>query len=101
MIIIKDDFTFYAPNAFTPNGDGFNEEWTPEGIGIDRDKFELWIFDRWGNLIWQTDVWGKAWDGTANGGSEIVQEDVYVWKVRLHDVHGRKHQFVGHLSVLK
>ncbi|MCC7303416.1 MAG: gliding motility-associated C-terminal domain-containing protein, partial [Bacteroidia bacterium] len=101
IIVITDDFTFYAPNAFTPNGDGFNEAWVPEGIGIDRDKFEMWIFDRWGNLIWQTDVWGRPWDGTANGGSEIVQEDVYVWKVVLHDIFGRKHQFVGHVSVIK
>ncbi len=101
VITILNDFVFYAPNAFTPDGDGLNETWFPEGIGVDKDKYNLWIYDRWGNLIWQTDVWGKGWDGTANGGSKLVQEDVYVWKVQVYDIFGKKHQFVGSITMVR
>jgi len=50
-IDINDDFTFYAPNSFTPNGDGKNDTWSPYGIGIDAGDYRLLIYDRWGNLI--------------------------------------------------
>ncbi|MEW6468410.1 MAG: PKD domain-containing protein [Bacteroidota bacterium] len=94
-------FTFYAPNAFTPDGTGHNDSWTPKGEGIDPSSYHLWIFDRWGNLIWDTQKWGEPWPGTANGGSEIVQEDVYVWKVKCKDIYDKSHEFVGHVSVIK
>ena len=100
-LIIDPDFTLYVPNAFTPNGDGNNEVFVPEGIGMDKNEYVLYIFDRWGNLIWQTDTWGKGWDGRANGGSEIAQEDVYVWKIVCKDIFGKQHQYVGHVSIIK
>ncbi|MEW6469697.1 MAG: PKD domain-containing protein [Bacteroidota bacterium] len=101
-LIIGPDFTFFAPNAFTPyNGDGNNDVWMPKGTGIDVDNYDLWIFDRWGNMIWHTDVWGKGWDGRANGGEEIAQIDTYVWKVNVKDIFGDLHQYVGHVSIIK
>ena len=103
-ITITDDFTFYAPNSFSPNGDGDNELWTPYGIGIDEADYKLLIYDRWGNLIWQTDQWGKGWDGKVQGGKsdEVVQEDVYVWKafVKVKST-SQKKQYVGHITVVK
>src|SRR3990172_218078 len=86
------EWTFYIPNAFTPNGNGKNEFFFGQGIGI--TQYEMWIFDRWGNLIFHCDIndlpqspycW---WDGKVRGGpsDKQVQEDVYVWKVRLTNV---------------
>jgi gliding motility-associated-like protein len=98
---VEEEVTFYAPNAFTPNGDGNNQTWLPQGIGIDPANYQLWIYDRWGNLIWETDQWGKGWPGTANGGTKIVQQDVYVWKAKFRDIKGKKHEYVGHISVVK
>jgi gliding motility-associated-like protein len=101
-IEIRPEFTFYAPNAFTPNGDGKNDSWTPEGVGIDASTFELFVFDRWGNLIWKTTQWQQAWDGKANDGKEIAQIDVYVWKCRFKDsVFGKKHEYLGHVLLIK
>ncbi|MBL7891538.1 MAG: gliding motility-associated C-terminal domain-containing protein [Bacteroidia bacterium] len=99
---IKPAFSFYVPNAFTPDKDGINELWTPKGYNIDETTYKLMVFDRWGNLIWQTRTWGEAWDGKANNGDEVAQIDVYVWKVMFKDkVEKNDHQFIGNVTLLK
>jgi gliding motility-associated-like protein len=101
-IDVKGEFTFFAPNAFTPNSDGKNNTWEPKGVGVDPATYELFIFDRWGNMIWKTNQWGQGWDGKANGGSEVVQQDVYVWKCNFRStIDGSKRSYVGHISVVK
>ncbi len=100
-LYVEPDFTLYVPNAFTPNGDGVNDGFFPKGTGIDPNDFEMWIFDRWGNMIWESQIWGKAWDGRANGGKDIAQIDVYVWKIVCKDVNGNKHSLIGHVSLIK
>ena len=91
-------FDFRRPLA---DGNGTNDFFFPLGEGIDKDKFEMWIFDRWGNNLWYTQQWGNKWDGKANGGKNIVQEDVYVWKIIVYDYLGKKHSYIGHVSVIK
>ncbi|HXC05980.1 MAG TPA: T9SS type B sorting domain-containing protein, partial [Bacteroidia bacterium] len=100
-VCIQPDFTFYAPNTFTPNGDGKNDSWMPFGIGIDPNHYDLMMFDRWGNLMFETHTWGEGWDGRANGGNDIAQIDTYVWKVKLLDFRGNKHQYEGHCNLIK
>jgi gliding motility-associated-like protein len=100
-LCIQPEFTFYAPNTFTPNGDGHNDVWMPYGIGIDPKNYHLMIFDRWGNLLFETHTWGEGWDGRANGGANIAQIDTYVWKVILLDVFHSKHQYLGHCNIIK
>jgi len=100
-VCIQPYFTFYAPNTFTPNGDGHNDTWSPNGIGIDPNNYHLMMFDRWGNLMWETHTWLEGWDGRANGGANIAQIDTYVWKVDLKDVFHNKHQYIGHCNIIK
>jgi gliding motility-associated-like protein len=101
-IYISEDFTFYAPNGFTPNGDGTNDVWRPVGIGISDSRYELLIFDRWGKLIYETTDPQQAWDGRVNGSTEIAQQDVYVWKVKLHSYNNNMTRvYTGHVSLLK
>ena len=100
-VIVEQAFAFYAPNAFTPDGNGDNDEFFTKGVGINTDKFNLWIYDRWGNMIWQTDDFFKKWNGKVEGKSQVVQQDVYVWKVVLFDMADKKHQFVGHVTVIR
>ncbi len=100
-VCIQPYFTFYAPNTFTPNGDGKNDTWSPNGIGIDPANYHLMMFDRWGNLMWETHTWLEGWDGKANGGANIAQIDTYVWKVDLKDVFHEKHQYIGHCNIIK
>ena len=99
VIVIQPDFTFYAPNCVTPNGDGLNEKFLPEGTGWDMNQYDLWIFDRWGLMFHHTQDPYGGWDGTKN--NHDVQEDTYVWKVNLHDVFGNAHTYHGTVTVVR
>ncbi len=101
LVCIKDIFTIYFPNAFTPNNDGLNDIWLPLGTGIDEHNFNLIIYDRWGNLVFDTDIWGKGWNGVMKDKNDIVQEDVYVWKTKLKDRFGNPHQYNGIITLCK
>lgn len=92
-------FTFFIPNAFTPNGDGINEQFFGKGTFI--KEFEMHIFDRWGNQIFESDNLYKGWDGKVRSKGDLVLEDVYVWKVRVTDFEGKKYNYNGHVSVVK
>lgn len=98
-IIINPVYTFYIPNAFSPNGDFRNEGFKGTGIGIDPDTYNIWVFDRWGNQIFHTKNMEETWNGTVN--ERPVQEDVYVWKVKFKDVTGTKHELHGHVSLIR
>jgi gliding motility-associated-like protein len=99
-VIIGPVFDFYAPNCFTPNADGKNDLFFGYGVGI--DKYNLMILDRWGNLLFQTDDLYTGWDGKVqNTSGQISQNDVYVWKVKLTDVFGKPHSYIGHVSLIR
>jgi gliding motility-associated-like protein len=92
-------YSFYAPNAFTPNFDGNDDVFLPTGEAWDNTSFNLWVFDRWGNMIFHSGEVNKGWDGTRLGSP--TQEDVYVWKVELSDIFGRPHEYNGTVSLVK
>ncbi len=100
-IIINPEFTFYAPNCVTPNNDGINDFFFTYGIGW--KEYKLMIFDRWGDLIWWTEDMNKGWNAKVLKGhsGDLVQEDVYVWKVVLTDVFDKRHTYIGHVSVIR
>ncbi|MBL4578696.1 MAG: gliding motility-associated C-terminal domain-containing protein, partial [Flavobacteriales bacterium] len=103
---IVGDYIIFAPNAFTPDDDGDNDYFFPKGVGVDGSSFELYIFDRWGDLIatvkgiWSDDMM-IGWDGRANNGTELAQIDVYVWLIRTEDFNGDGHEYIGHVTLLR
>jgi len=100
---IGPNFTFYIPNAFSPNGDGTNEGFKGLGVGIDNSTYNLWVFDRWGLMIFYANDIDKSWDGHMKGDDSkpVLQEDVYVWKVKFNDFTGKKHEYHGTVTLLK
>jgi len=78
QIVILYDFNIGIPNAFTPNNDGLNDEFKIITNAI-LDKFQMQIFNRWGQLIFETSDQNKGWDGTYNNNK--VQTGSYVWKI--------------------
>ncbi len=98
-VLINDVFAFYAPNAFTPNGDGLDDVFLPVGTGWDNSSFKMLIFDRWGNLILSTTNPNQGWDGRVK--EQPAQEDVYVWRVELNDVFKKSHSYSGTISLIR
>jgi gliding motility-associated-like protein len=96
-VYIDDDFAFYIPNAFSPNGDGVNDLFSGKGYGI--KDYVMYIFDRWGEKIYETTDLSKGWDGTYKG--EEAQQDVYVYRVDIIDIHGEKHKYRGHFTLIR
>jgi len=85
VLTVNSDIIFYAPNAFTPDGDEFNQTWKFYVSGIDEYDFELMIFNRWGEVIWETHDVNSGWDGTYNG--TPVKEGTYTWIARVKDLY--------------
>jgi len=95
-------FSFYAPNAFSPNQDGHNDEFFVKGGYIDDDNFELRIFDRWGGLVFLADSYTQSWDGTVLSGAIPAKPDVYVWRIETRNaVNGERVQLRGHVTLLR
>lgn len=97
-IEIKPVFTFYIPNAFTPNGDHINDYFTAKGDEI--TGFEMMIFDRWGEMIYETKDINTGWDGRANNGSNVAETGVYVYRIIVRDFDDHSHKFTGHVTLL-
>ncbi len=92
--------SIYVPNAFTPNGDEFNQIFTPKfGPSIDPTKYSLMIFNRWGELIFETFDLNLGWDGTYKGKPVAIGE--YIWKIRYGVVDGIDQvERIGHVTKL-
>ncbi|MGZ3864546.1 MAG: PKD domain-containing protein [Bacteroidia bacterium] len=99
IVKIDDEFMIYVPNAFSPNGDGINETFFAKGEGI--KEFKMWIFDRWGQLIYFTNDIYKGWDGRMHNKGEVLLEDVYVWKIECKTTRNESKMLRGHVSLIK
>ncbi|MCX6311558.1 MAG: gliding motility-associated C-terminal domain-containing protein [Bacteroidetes bacterium] len=92
--------TIFVPNTFTPNGNGNNDVFLSFGEYV--DDFHMMVFDRWGNLIFESYDQDKGWDGKANGGKYLAQEDTYVWVITYTEQHSKaKHKIIGHVNLIR
>ena len=99
-IIFKQAFTFFIPNAFSPSdGGGVNDYFFGSGVGI--SKYNLWIFDRWGDIVFYGDELNKGWNGKVNNGKDVAIMDTYIWKVTLTDILYKEHNFIGKVTLVK
>jgi gliding motility-associated-like protein len=76
----------YIPNAFTPNGDGLNDYFLAEGKNI--DTFSVKIFNRWGELIFESDNIYRGWNGKTNGKTAPQGTYVYIIQYRGYEISG-------------
>jgi gliding motility-associated-like protein len=96
-VIVDPDFRFYIPSAFTPDADDINDEFFGSGIGI--KEYKMRIYDRWGELIFESNEHDYHWDGTYRG--EQVQKGVYVYHFQLLDVKGEPHVYRGGVTLFR
>jgi len=101
VVTITEELIFYVPNAFTPDNDQYNEVFKPIfSSGFDPFNYNLLIFNRWGEVLFESNDTNFGWDGTYGG--KIVQDGVYIWKitVKRSDVDDRE-QYVGHVTLIR
>lgn len=99
VIEVIGDYSVYVPNAFTPDGNGFNNEFKPVFQNVKPDNYQFLIFNRWGELIFETNSLDASWDGSYQG--DQVIDDVYVWVIRVTDNRDIAHEYTGHVTLLK
>ncbi len=100
-VIIGDAFSIYVPNAFTPDGDSHNQNFGPvfpENYNL--KHYELLIFDRWGEVIFESENPTVGWDGTYR--DKLSQDGVYTWRIKVIDGNTNKpYNLIGHVSLLR
>lgn len=102
IIFVKDIALFFIPNTFTPDGDNFNEIFKPVFVsGYDPYDYHLKIFNRWGELVFESYNANYGWNG-AYGDKGLVQDGVYIWRIEFGETASDKRTKInGHVTVLK
>jgi gliding motility-associated-like protein len=98
-VIIRPEFRFWLPNAFTPaSSEGLNDVFKPTLYGV--HDYRFFIFDRWGEKIFETSDPQEGWSGYKN--NQLCQQDVYIYKIIFKDdVNLKTHQYVGHFTLVR
>jgi gliding motility-associated-like protein len=91
-----------VPNAFTPDGDLYNESFLPVfTAGVDPYDYHLTIFNRWGEILFESYNLEVGWDGHFGGGG-LVEDGVFIWQLEFGEkISDKKQTHRGHVTVLK
>jgi gliding motility-associated-like protein len=100
-VVIEDQLIFHVPNSFTPDGDEFNNMFEPVFYsGFDPQSYTLLIYDRWGEILFESHNVDQGWNGTYRDG--LVKEGTYVWYIQFKDsMSDKKRTYNGHVTLLK
>lgn len=100
VVIVLPEIILYAPNTFTPDNDEHNQSWGIFIEGVDIYGFNLLIYNRWGEIIWETNDPYAKWDGTYNG--IPVQQGTYNWTISVKDlINDAKYEYQGYINLLR
>ena len=84
VIPTSNELLLFIPTAFTPDNDGVNDFFKPVLRSVDIDRYSLSIFDRWGNIIWQTTDIEDSWNGAgAEESAYFASDGIYSWKIHV------------------
>ena len=88
-IIMYYDYVLYVPNTFTPNGDGENDEFVPIGLRMEKyESYQFIIYNRWGEILFESDDINKGWNGTTRDGENIAPIGVYLYFIEVENIYG-------------
>jgi gliding motility-associated-like protein len=88
----------FVPKAWTPNNDGHNDKLFPLTVNIRELKY-FRIFNRWGQLVFETNIIGEGWNGILQGKPAIM--DVYTWTVEAIGVDGKHIKKAGNSVLIR
>lgn len=100
-INVTEEVIYYVPNTFTPDGDGYNQNFQAIFTsGYDPYDFSMLIFNRWGEVIWESHNDEVGWDGTYDG--KLVQDGTYTWGIEFKTAETDERVMItGHVNVLR
>ncbi|MFK8037168.1 MAG: PKD domain-containing protein [Crocinitomicaceae bacterium] len=97
FVDISNDIRAFAPNIFTPDGDGYNDDWRVFITGIEIYDFHLTIYNRWGELVFESYDPEGVWDGKYGG--DIIKGN-YVWLIDTKDLENdNRYTFNGSIII--
>ena len=96
-VYVAPDFTLYIPTGFTPDGDFLNDTWGVKGVNI--LSFNLQIYNRWGQLVYETDDIEEGWDGKVNG--NYCQTGAYCYRIFMINGKRRKQLLTGSFNLIR
>lgn len=96
VVEVIQQLRLFLPDAFTPNGDGVNDTFLARGWFVKR--FNMVIYNRWGEVLFTTDTLDTGWDGKVSGNR--VPAGVYVYAIEAEDFTGRRVNKKGTLLVI-
>lgn len=102
-VYIKEELLYFIPNTFTPDNDNYNQIFTPVFVsGFDPYDFVMKIYNRWGELIFETHDAEMGWNGTYGNVEGTVPAGVYTWKIEYSNrTNGNREWATGHVNLLK
>lgn len=95
------DPIIYIPNAFTPNGDVYNAVFTPIISLADINNYSLEIFNRWEQVIFESDDYSKGWDGKIKNSNNDAPQGIYLYQLKVNDGSGVQHVKRGMLNLIR
>jgi gliding motility-associated-like protein len=95
-INIKPHYTFFVPDAFTPNGDGVNDVFLAKGNRI--ATFEMQVFDRWGAVVFESSSINSGWNGNSNKGNEL-SVGIYLYNIVVYDLNEKLWVYNGEFDL--
>lgn len=101
VIQVNEEVIYYIPNSFTPDGDEFNQTFQPVfTAGFDPFDWNMKIYNRWGQVVFESSDPQEGWDGTYNG--RMVQDGTYLWTVEFKTIASDERRTdTGHLTITK
>ncbi|MCX7744694.1 MAG: gliding motility-associated C-terminal domain-containing protein, partial [Flavobacteriales bacterium] len=90
-------YTLYVPNTFSPNGDGINDKFT--AVSRSCKEFRMYIFNRWGDKVYETDNIHHGWDGYYLG--KEAKQDVYSYRIEAKFYNGQYQELIGQVNLLR
>jgi gliding motility-associated-like protein len=97
--IVTPVYNFYIPSAFSPNENGINDTFGPVGKYFDMQSYELKIYNRWGQVVFQTHDFFQHWDGKMTNGLRAPM-GTYAYIIKLADMDGNNKLIRGSVSLL-
>ena len=101
VLDIRPVITWYMPNAFTPNGDGVNDDFFGTGFLDGSSNFRMSIWNRWGEMVFDTTNPNDKWNGEKRNGGGMSPEGVYIYTVSFTGPRGEKNEFKGYATLIR